>query len=138
MTLIEKNREPSVRDLRWFGLLFAAFFSLFGAMLWWKSGSVGPLISFGTSGLLVAAVYYAVPALRRTIFLAWMAAVYPIGWVISHLALIFTYYLVLTPIGWAMRAAGRDPMQRRFEPDAPTYWVEHDPATDPKRYFRQF
>jgi hypothetical protein len=37
-----------------------------------------------------------------------------------------------------MRALGRDPMQRQFEPEAATYWVEHDPATDPKRYFRQF
>jgi hypothetical protein len=138
MSLIEKNREPTARDMKWFGLLFAIFFTLAGMLLWWRTRSAMLWIYLGTIGCLVAALYYAVPPMRRTIYLVWTAAVYPIGWGVSHLLLIFTYYLVLTPIGWAMRAAGRDPLRRRFEPEAATYWIEHDPTTDPKRYFRQF
>ena len=34
--------------------------------------------------------------------------------------------------------SGPDPMQRRFEPSAETYWIERSPPTDPDRYFQQF
>lgn len=138
MTLIEKNREPSAPELRWFGLLLAVFLCLIGLLAWWRSGSTVTRNVLVGIGLVMAAVYYAVPQLRRTIFLVWMAAVYPIGWTVSHLMLAATFYLVLTPIGWAMRLAGRDPMQRRFDRESTSYWVEHDPSTNSARYFRQF
>jgi hypothetical protein len=138
MSLIEKNREPSASELKWFGLLFALFFTAAGMLIWWRTGSHRPLVVLATIGCLVAVIYYSLPPLRRTIYLVWMALVYPIGWVVTHVLLLFTYYLVLTPIGLIMRAMGRDPMQRQFEREAATYWVEHDPAADSKRYFRQF
>jgi hypothetical protein len=137
MSLIEKNREPGVRELKWFGLLLGLFFLLIGALIGWQTGSRTAGIVLATIGLSLAAIYYAVPPLRRTIFLVWMALVYPIGWTISHLVLALTYYLVLTPIGLMLRWV-RDPMQRSFDASAATYWTEHDPASDPKRYFRQF
>jgi hypothetical protein len=37
-----------------------------------------------------------------------------------------------------MRAAGRDPLARRFDRDAETYWVPREETPDPARYFRQF
>jgi hypothetical protein len=138
VTLIEKNREPSPRELRWFGVLLAVFLGLIGTLAWWRTGSTTPRNILGGIGLAVAAVYYAVPQLQRSIFFAWMAAVYPIGWAISHLLLAATYYVVLTPIGWTMRAFGRDPMQRKFDRGTASYWVEHDPGADSARYFRQF
>ena len=137
MSLIKRNREPSARELQWFGLLLALFFVLIGALVWWRIGSPTAGGVLGAIGLCLAAIYYAVPPLRRTIFLVWMALVYPIGWTISHLLLALTYYLVLTPIGLILRCV-RDPMERGFDASAASYWTEHDPASDPKRYFRQF
>ena len=83
-------------------------------------------------------VAYAVPPLRRPLYLGWMYVAFPIGWVISHVVLAIVYYLVFTGTGLVMRLLGRDPLQRRFEPDAQTYWVEHRPGEDLARYFRQF
>ena len=83
-------------------------------------------------------MYYAIRPFRRPIYLGWMYAVFPIGWVISHTVLALTYYLVLTPIGLLMRGLGRDPMERRFDRDGETYWTPHEPSEDPARYFRQF
>jgi hypothetical protein len=45
---------------------------------------------------------------------------------------------VFTPIGLFFRLIGRDPLHRRFQPEADTYWVGRRPATDVRRYFRQF
>jgi len=136
--MIEINKNPSPRELRWFGVGLLAFAALVSALISWRTNSTtGPRYVLAI-GALVALVYYAVPPLRRSMYLAWMYAAFPIGWVVSHAVLAAVYYLVVTPIGLAMRVVGRDPLNRQFDRSAPTYWIPHDPGTDVKRYFRQF
>ena len=87
---------------------------------------------------MVSGLFALWPASRKRIYVGWMFAVFPIGWVVSHLLLGVVYFLVLTPIGLTLRALGRDPLERRFDQSASSYWVRHDPATQVKRYLRQF
>ena len=47
-------------------------------------------------------------------------------------------YAVLTPVGWCLRIVGYDPMNRKFDPSAETYWIERPKRVEPSRYFRQF
>jgi hypothetical protein len=89
-------------------------------------------------GLVMAVLGMAVPAVGSALFRGWMAAGLPIGWTISHLILGVAYYLVLTPIGLLMRLLGHDPMSRRFDADAETYWEPHETPKQTSRYFRQF
>ena len=37
-----------------------------------------------------------------------------------------------------LRMLGHDPLQRGFDPSAPSYWVPHRPAGEVRRYFQQF
>jgi hypothetical protein len=90
------------------------------------------------SALVGVVIYYIVPSLRRPVYVGWMYAVYPIGWTISHVMMIVMFYGVLTPVGLIMRLLGRDPLERAFDRSASTYWIAHDPGSDPERYFRQF
>jgi hypothetical protein len=78
------------------------------------------------------------PALGRKLYVGWMLAAVPIGWTLTHLILGVIYYLVLTPIGLLMRLVGKDPMRRRLERDASSYWIERDEAAGSERYFKQF
>jgi hypothetical protein len=71
------------------------------------------------------------------VFIGWMVAAYPIGWVLGHVMLGVVFFLVLTPIALVLRAAGRDPLQRRFDTASASYWQERA-ASDRSRYFRQF
>ena len=48
------------------------------------------------------------------------------------------YYLVITPIGVIMRVCGYDPMQRRYDRNAKTYWKRRENQDDTKRYFKQY
>jgi hypothetical protein len=67
-----------------------------------------------------------------------MYAAYPIGWVVSHVLLGLIYFGLLTPVGWLMKLFGYDPMERRFDRAAASYWVERERQTDAGRYFKQF
>jgi hypothetical protein len=139
MALIEIE-EPTPAALRWFGVPFAGVFALVGALVWIRGEAPTAAAVIWASAAAVLAIYYAAPRLRRGVYLAWMYAGYPIGFVMSHLTMAVTYYLVLAPIGLILRANGRDPMNRREpKPDAPakSHWQPRR-KRDPSSYFRQF
>lgn len=92
----------------------------------------------GGIGTVIAAAMFASPAVGRAVYVGWLLAAVPIGWTISHLVLGAVYYLVITPLSLLMRLTGRDPLHRKLDREADTYWIEHNPASDPARYFRQF
>ena len=137
MGLIEL-RPPSKFELRIFGLVPLAFLGLIGGLLMWRAGAQRvPFVLWGV-GLAIAIVYYAIPKCRMIIYYGWMKAVYPLGWLVSHAVLGLVFYAVLTPMGLLMRLFGRDPMNRKLDPDASSYWAPHDPGGKTERYFRQF
>ena len=138
MALIELNKAPSRRELLVFGSLFALFFGLIGGLIWWKFEAPTAAYVVWSIAAAITIVFYALPPIRKPIYLAWIHLAFPIGWVISHVAMALIYYLVFTPIGLIMRLFGRDPMERRFDRGAETYWTPHQPSEDSARYFRQF
>ena len=138
MSVIEINRDPSPRDLAIFGALLAIFAGVAGWLLRRQGAApVAGAAVWGIGALLVAADLV-VPPSRRPIYLGWMYAVFPIGWLISHAVLAAIYYLVFTPIGLVLRFTGRDPLARRFDRSTPTYWQPHAPVSHRRRYFRQY
>ena len=138
VAMLDVNMKPSRRDLNWFGVIMLAVFGLVGAAVFFKAGALAAAGTVWAVGGAVVAMYYAVRALRLPVYLGWMFLVSPIGWTVSHLVLIVVYYLVLTPIGLVMRLVGRDPMTRKLDREAETYWIEHDPSAGRSRYFRQY
>ncbi len=136
--MLKVNTNPSRKELAWFGVVMLAFFGIIGAIVWWKfEATLIAQIIWGAAGALTL-VYYAVPPVRQAMYLGLMYAVHPIGWTISHILLGLIYYLVATPIGLIMRACGKDPMQRKLEPDAESYWIARETQPEAERYFRQF
>lgn len=138
MPLIEINRNPSAKDLRWFGLLLALFFGLVGALVWWRTGQRASFLVIAGAGCVLWAVYSLVPAVRRPLFLGWMYAAWPVGTMVSLALLAVVYFLVVTPIGLAVRLFSHDPLGRAFDSRLSSYWRARAPAPPASRYFRQF
>jgi hypothetical protein len=148
MPMIEINWAPSRRHLRVFGVGALAVFAGLGAWLFFAhrlfgfemAASTAEAVAYGLwalaalAGLLAAAA----PAGLRPLYIALAAVSLPIGWLVSHAVLGTVYYGILTPIGLVMRACGRDPLCRKFDPQARSYWVDRPTCRDVKRYFRQF
>jgi hypothetical protein len=138
MAVIEINRDPTPRELRWFGVLFAIFFAIVGVIAIWRFSAPRAAVGIWSVAGVIVLVYAVAPPVRRPLYLGWMYAAFPIGWTVSHTILALAYYLVFTPIGLIMRLVGRDPMERKFRPDQASYWVEHRPWGAASRYFKQF
>jgi hypothetical protein len=139
MPLLPFNANPTRRELRQFAGIWLPLFCVVVAAVLWKVGIAGTTAGFvAAAGLATGVAGWLRPGLFRPIFVAWMAAAYPIGWVVSHLVLAILYFGVLTPIGLALRLLGRDPMARRWDRGATTYWTPHRQPDDDASYFRQY
>jgi hypothetical protein len=138
MALMEINWQPSNRDLR----LFAVVQLVVAAVLAWVlhsrwGWSLAAVILIGIS-LALTITGLVSPKWLRPLFVAWMVAAFPIGWVMSHVLLAIVYFVVITPIGFSLRFSGRDPLQIQPHAEADTYWKPRPAPPAPSRYFRQF
>jgi ABC-type uncharacterized transport system permease subunit len=138
MALLDLNKYPTPRELKAFGVLFAVFFSLLGALFWWQAGWQTAALVVWKSAAFILVAYVLVPAVRKPIYLVWSYALYPIGYLITLVLMGVVYYLVITPTGLLMRLFGRDPLSRKFLPGAASYWIRRKEDASLDRYFRQY
>ena len=129
--------NPTERMLKQFAGLWIVFFG--GIAAWqhlYHQRSTLALV-LAVLAVVVGPLGLVWPRAIRPVFVAWMAAAYPIGWVVSKVVLGVVFYLVFTPMGWIFRLIGRDALQLKPQPGANTYWQPKQTA-DPSGYLRQF
>ncbi len=145
--MIEIDFRPDERTLRQFGWIALVGFGLLAGLAWSESlvfrfglGELrepvsAALAALGGLSLLFTWIY---PQGNWPLFVGLSLLTYPIGWVLSYVIMGTLFYLMLAPLGMFFRLTGRDPMNRRFEPEAETYWVDAPGERARERYFRQF
>ena len=136
--MIDINWKPTPRQLKQFGLAFLVFGGIGGGLLWWQFGSNLVSKALWVAGPVAALVGLVAPRALKPVFIGMTILAWPIGMVIGTLAMALTYYLLITPIGLFFRLIGRDPLHRKLDPEAETYWIRRGPPAPPERYFRQF
>ena len=136
--MIDVNWDPSRREMKVFSALFVLFFGIVAYSLYASTESMLTAgVVFGV-GAVIGVTGFFLPDAMRYVYVGWMIAVFPIGWVVSHLILAVIFYLVVTPIGLLVRLCGHDAMQRKFDRDAESYWIPRGEQPKPEQYFRQF
>ncbi|MGD0090733.1 MAG: SxtJ family membrane protein [Planctomycetota bacterium] len=138
MALHEINWRPSARQLRQFSALLLVFCQLAAMFLYWRTGVPRVALGVSLAGALCGAGGLAWPRAARPVYLALVILGFPVGWAVSHAVLAVFYFGVLTPLGLCLRLSGRDPLARKFDKEAQSYWRPHEPAPENARYFRQF
>ena len=137
MAVLERN-DPTAGELRWFGLMVAAFAGVVGGLIYYFSANLTVAVVVWAIGLILAAVYYALPPTRYLLFTLWMTIFFPLGWLISHLLMGAVFYLLITPVALVMRLIGRDALGKAPDPAAKTYWTPMESNPKETRYFQQF
>ena len=110
----------TARDLRLFGITFGAAFGI-------AFGGVIPLIRRGhllrwpwAVTVLFVLLAITAPGALRGFRSLWMKLGERLGAFQSKVQLTIDFFVVVTPLGWLRRLAGKP---RRFDPDATTYRV---------------
>ena len=143
--MITINRHPSRKQLWWFaGLWLPLFGGVMGSSLYWRIHA--PRVGIAVWAVTAVATVLSLmsEAVATAVFLALSYATFPIGFVMSWVALAVLYFLVLTPLGLIMRSAGRDPLRLKADnrgdgANTGSYWTERPGrGTDSTRAFRQF
>lgn len=136
--MVELKTTFSKSELRWFVPLFALFGGMIGSLVRWRFQFEEAAIWIWGITAAVIMVYVFIPPWRNRIFTGWLAILFPIGWMISHLLLAIVFYLLVFPIGMLTRLFRYDPLARRFDRKAKSYWIEREKPRDARSYFRQF
>lgn len=113
---------------RSFGLTVGGILVAIALVRWyWVAG-----LSWLMTGLLVVGLALVVAALVRPALLAlpnrlWTKLGLVLFHVVNPVVMLLMFIVVIMPAGLIMRLLGHDPMRRRFEPEASTYWLERQP-----------
>jgi hypothetical protein len=132
--------NPSKRELRKFGLTLLIALPIFGVALChlkFKWETLTPLYACSGAGIFVAFCAFFLPPVGLLLYKLWMGLAFVLSVVVSPIFMGAIYYLVFTPMGFALRLAGKDSMQRR-KPKNGSYWRPVKHHTAPRSYERQF
>lgn len=128
--------SKSKRELRNFGFVMAAAFAVLASILLWRDRAAWPYLYVIAGFFLVAGIVF--PRILAPIEWIWMKFAGIMGVIMTHVVLSVAYYLIVTPIGIIMKLAGRDPLHRKFDKKAISYWLPVDPKGPSSRPEKPF
>lgn len=136
---IKKESPPSgTKVARQFGVVGVFFFGILAALLYLRDRHTGTYIFGGLSAFFILIRFVATPLLMP-VFKGWTAVAMVLNRISTAILLSIVYFLVFTPMGLLMRLFGKDPMKRRRDPKAPSYWDPRPESSfDKKRYEQRF
>ncbi len=139
MSLVEIDWNPKSKQLRSFGKVALVASTVIALLLYLLKGVaikwVLIIFSFGFVIFIISMISF---KLTKMIYLGIVLLTLPIGYVVSFILMAVFYFLLLSPLGLIFRLIGRDPLNRKFEPDKESYWLRRQPPKGLEQYFRQF
>lgn len=131
------HRDPSPGQLQQFAFLWCPVFcGILGVMLYRHSNFGAAGLTWAIGAIVAAAGLYS-PVLVKPVFVGLLYLTAPVGWVVANVVLVGSFYLVLTPLGLALRLWGHDPLRRNLDLQAATYWQPPSGPRSAKSYFKQ-
>ena len=101
----------------------------------WNTAAALKLAGFGAGA---GVLFYALPAIAWPFYVVWYALACCVGLVMGNVLIALLFYVMVTGIGLLKRAFGAQPIAKRPDPQAKTYWLDARPVQDVKSYYRQF
>lgn len=120
---------------RAFGLVFACLFAIVGVSLMIGGRRPEYLWFFLASALFLIAALL-VPAILAPLNKVWTRFGLLLHMIVSPLVLGSIFFLVVMPIGLAMRLFGKNPLPLHFDQGAKTYWIKREPPGPESGGFR--
>ncbi len=125
--LEDLDRDDGVKagSERSFGVVFAAVFGIVAGSPMLDGGELRLWALIVAGGFLAAAL--AAPGLLRPLNLLWFKFGQALHRVTSPLIMGLLFFTTVTPTALLMRLFGKDPLNRRFDAQAESYWIIREP-----------
>jgi len=131
------NIKEDKTTLRKFGTTVGTVLLLVGIVLYLTGKSSA--VVFGGTGVLLILFGLILPNILKPLNKIWMTLAVILGWFMSRLILFILFYIVITPIGFFLRIAGKDFLNLRTDKNSDSYWEKREKRVKEKiDYERQF
>lgn len=139
MAVIDLDLNPDRKTLRRFGLAGFLVFGALAALGHWTWG-FPPVVNaiLAALALISGVCAWLAPTGNRPLYVLLTVVFYPVGLVVSYVALAILFFGILTPVGLLFRLIGRDALRRGYDAKATSYWIPRSDQPEPRRYFRPF
>ncbi len=117
--------EAKASSERSFGLVFAVV--LGGLALWPLLEGAPPRWWLGAPAALFLVAALVRPGVLAPLNRVWTRLGLILHRLTNPLVMAVIFYLAVTPTALVLRLFGKDPLRRRFEPEAESYWIERRP-----------
>ncbi len=139
MSLIEINWHPDRKQLRGFGFVALIATTAISLLLYFlKDLPIYWAAAIFVAGFIIFLSSRLYLRLTKMFYLILTVATAPIGFVLSFLLMAVFFFLLITPLSFVFRLTGRDPLNRKFDPNTSSYWETHCQPDRLDRYFHQF
>ena len=132
-----KNIKSEKSDLRKFGITIGVILLIIAGFLFWKEKeSFQILLTFGVTLCILG---IAIPFILKPIYWVWMIFATILGWIMTRVILSLLFYIIITPIGLALRLIGKQVLELRWNKSKQSYWnYRIKENIDHGNYERQF
>lgn len=132
-----KNIKSTKKELREFGLVVGAVFSILGALLWWKEKDIYPYLLIISGFLIFFGLLF--PVVLKPIQKVWMAIALVIGYFMTRVILGFLFYFIISPFGIINRVLNKNFFDLKINKTENSYWQYRDVKEfNKERYEKQF
>lgn len=117
--------DTGPQALRSFGLTVGAVLLVIAIVVVWRSGWTPAAASYALGGAGAALIILGVtfPRILKPVHIGWMTLALVLGFIMTRVVLTAVFYLAVTPTGLVLRLLGKDPLHRRIDREASTYWI---------------
>jgi len=130
------NTEPKMLSNRAFGLIFSAIFMVF---------SIYPVL-FGNGlrlwtliiSLLFLSTAVLVPSILTPLNKFWVKFGMFMHSIINPILMGLVFFLTVLPTGIIIKCLGKDPMNRKFDNNSKSYWIERKEKISKESFDNQF
>lgn len=126
-------KQLSNRD---FGLIFAAIFTVIGVFPILFGN--GPRIWSVALAIAFVVVALALPIALNPLNKAWVKFGLLMHKIVNPVLMGLVFFITVLPTGLIMRLMGKDPMRRKLDREAKSYWINRDTVIDKEFFDNQF
>ena len=125
--------EADSKTVQKFGFILSGILLTHGLIAFFRGHQ-----QFWTEWLLAVLVLFlsfSAVGVLTYLYRSWMLVAEGISWVLLRLILGIFYYLILSPVGFAMRLSGKDMLDEKIDRQASSYWKKH--AAKPREQYER-